>query len=180
MASDDDGVNGITKLGGLDNSNLYTCYGDGNSITGIWYQHMSTPFQVADQCWVSYVPCFSWNDVACSNFEWDGCLVKFASTDLVTWACGEASDATTGSSTSTDGEVNTTHFTNFADGNIIKSVDRFCDNTFLPGQSYIEYKVSGNQFERSGLVIGDGESVYVTDDSDTTSETAVQLWGYDE
>ena len=171
-------LGGITKLASLDNSNLYTCYQSCSS--GNWYQHMSTPFQVADQCWISYVPCFSWFDERGKQFEWNGCLVKFHSPDLVTWTCGETSSTTQYSLHTTDGSINTTHVADFSDGNIIKAVDQFCNDSFLPGQSYIEYKVSGNQFERSGLVIGDGESVYVTDDSDTTSDTAVQLWGYDE
>jgi len=169
---------GITRLAELDNSNLYTCYS--TCWDTAYTQHMSTPFQVADQCWVSYVPCFNWESVQGAAFEWDGCLVKFASKDLITWTCGESSSTATLSIPTTDGSTNTTHFADFTGGTIVKSVDRFCDNSFLPGQSYIEYKVSGNQFERSGLVIGDGESVYITDDSDTTSETAVQLWGYDE
>ena len=171
-------LTGVTKLATLDNCNLYTCYQ--SCAQANWYQHMSTPFQVADQCWISYVPCFSWADQSGKQFEWDGCLVKFHSTDLVTWTCGETSSATQYSLATTDGSTNTTHIANFSGGNIVKAVDQFCNDTFLPGQSFIEYRVSGNQFERSGLVIGDGESVYITDDSDTTSKTAVQLWGYDE
>lgn len=167
-----------TKLGSLDNSNLYTCYQ--STMADNYTQHMSTPFQVDDQCWVSYVPCMVASQSLAGNFNWNGCLVKFVSSDLISWTCGESSTTSAVKTEASDGSTNTTHIGDFAGGNIIKAVDQFCNDSFLPGQSYIEYKVSGNQFERSGLVIGDGESVYVTDDSDTTSETAVQLWGYDE
>ena len=41
----------------------------------------------------------------------------------------------------------------------------------------IDYKLSANQYERTGVVLSDGDRVFVNNDADTC--LSFQIWGYE-
>ena len=47
----------------------------------------------------------------------------------------------------------------------------------VPKCGYLDFDVSANNFERTGVVISDGESVIIN--NNTTESLAAQVWGYE-
>lgn len=160
----------FVKLGSFkSDGNIY----ESTNSRMIAFQLITIPYQVGDTCWVSYSQCFMWNNCTC----WDGTMTKFISSDLINWTC--AGTTTNVQSTICDSSTGNRYKWATASTSCVYGItDYFNNSTCLPDESTIEYKVSANQFERTGLVISNGDKVFVSDDTSTC--VVSQVWGYDQ
>jgi len=167
----EDEENGFTRLATLGAcDNLYTC--DFNQGTSL-YQLMTPPINIADQCWVSYVQCYINNTINC----WNGCMVKFVSQDLTSWCCAPEDEYPNSFFCLSTGSRN--KFEAAVSSNTISAVcDHFFNTSCLDESGIVEFKTTANNLERTGLVIGPGEKLFVADESG--NKTSAQVWGYDE
>ncbi len=94
--------------------------------------------------------------------EWD----RFTTEDLISWK-SVAPDFTW--------NVSTTFKYETFDNCLRTSCNNF--NDVVPKCGYFDFGVSTNNYERTGVVISDGESVIVN--NDTTEGLAAQVWGYE-
>ena len=94
--------------------------------------------------------------------EWD----RFTTTDLINWK-SVAPDFRW--------DVSPT-FAYLAFDNCLRTSCNNYDNA-VPKCGYLDYEVSANNFERTGVVISDGESIVVN--NNTTEGLTAQVWGYE-
>jgi hypothetical protein len=140
------------------------------------YEVSSNPRLISPCCWAIWKQCFTFNTVLAEG-GWNGCMVQYRSGDLITW-----SKATQGVSQIKDSgsgnSVCTTILKN--DGANFNKNENYYFNSAncVDDIGTLEYKVSANRLERTGIVISDGEKVYVNNGG--TSPISVQVWGYDE
>ena len=64
------------------------------------------------------------------------------------------------------------------DNTLQKISNNFYKEDILKPEGLIETKVDANRYERSGLVVPPGDSIYVTDISG--EDSVVQVWGYED
>jgi len=162
----------FVKLGDLP-SNKYGSY---SSI----YDYPEQPYQIDDECWISFKMCCTYNNTYEGGTPWNGCYYKFASPDLINWT-----DVTpSGSSdeyiqTAMIGDSNCVHNSyRLEERKLQKISNNFYKEDILKPEGLIENKVDANRYERSGLVVPPGESIYVTDISG--EDSVVQVWGYED
>jgi len=131
------------------------------------------PYQIDDECWIIFTQCYLPGTISC----WNGCMKKYVSHDLITWCepTGEIDDYYINTNEG-DRSLITVDTTNSI---INKKTDYFFNKECIGNQGLIEYNTSANQYERTGLVIGSGDKVWVADDSGN-SDIPVQIWGYEE
>lgn len=133
------------------------------------------PQLIAPCCYAIWWSCFDWNDATVTG--WNGCMLQYRSPDLVTWekVGSETITATeqgSGTAICTDLVVN-----NGAD--IKFNVNHYfnADNC-VNNAGTLEFKVSANRLERTGIVLSNADKLYVNNASSTPM--AVQVWGYDD
>jgi hypothetical protein len=162
----------FTKLGELPSND----YGSFNSI----YDYPEHPYQIDDECWISFRMCCTYNATwnTASSETWNGCYLKYASPDLINWV--DITEESGGAlSTAMAKGVECIH-TSYKLGN--SELQRVSNNFFkediLSPDGLIEIKVDANRYERSGLVVPPGDSIYITDISG--EDSVVQVWGYED
>ena len=94
--------------------------------------------------------------------EWD----RFTTTDLINWKSVAPDFRWDVSST----------FSYLTFDNCLRTSCNNFENV-VPKCGYLDFEVSANNFERTGVVISDGESVVVN--NNTTESLAAQVWGYE-
>ena len=134
------------------------------------------PQLIAACCYAIWWSCFDWNDPNVAS-GWNGCMLQYRSPDLVNWEkVGSesltATDSGTGTAVCTELVVN--------DGSDIKfNVNHyFNSDNCVNNAGTLEFKVSVNRLERTGIVLSNADKLYVNNASNTP--IAVQVWGYDD
>jgi hypothetical protein len=171
------GTSPVTLIGGLP-SNPYGTY---NSK----WDFVTQPYQVDDCCWISMLPCCEYTTCChggnstcpCTPTAWNGCMYKFASPDLATWT--DITDDPVGSGlTFVPSTCEYSRLEYDTSKSINNKANRFFKESVLEPDGLIEIKVDANRYERSGLVVPPGDSIFVTDTSG--NESVVQVWGYED
>lgn len=174
-SSSDISVAGITKLADF----------SGDPSLSLWENNCCMqnqlriqPYQVSDECWVSWVQCFV--PYFCSNSDnidcWNGCMIKYVSHNLICW-CEATDEQSSYYIVQANGNRELIYVSN--SGELEHNTDFFFNTACIGNEGLIEYYTSANQYERTGLVIGPGDKVWIADDSGLEN-VPVQIWGYDE
>lgn len=140
------------------------------------WETSSNPRLIRPCCWAIWKQCFTWNTVP-DEGGWNGCMVQYRSKDLITWE--KVEDFVSHSTETGSGKaVCTTTFKN--DGADFTKQENFYFNSAncVDDSGTLEFKASANRLERTGVVISNGDKVYVNNAG--SSDLSVQVWGYDE
>ena len=175
------GTGFIQKAGDIpDVWTRYSCF-EGDPCTGADYNAyrytaMSNPVLVGERCWAVWAQCYNWGDRDIGATGWNGCFLRYHSNDLINWSLTEDSILLGGTSGTGDAVCSVCYETDAA--NFTQYVDHFFNSAnCVSDASLLEYKTSANRLERTGIVLGDGDSIYVNNSGE---QAGVTIWGYDE
>lgn len=135
------------------------------------------PMQIGDSKWAIWRACATFGQSLSGG--WNGCYFRYESTDLINWTKTNDTDNTSSVVCSGTGsslcKINYTY-----DGTNIATGTNYYYNTAncVDDSGTLEYKVSANRLERTGIVMSDSDTLYISNDS--TTPVAVQVWGYDD
>jgi hypothetical protein len=137
---------------------------------------MSNPTLTGSKCWAVWAQCFNWGDTSLDSTGWNCCFLRYHSGDLINWELTTDQTSLSFDSGSGDTLCNVTKINTGTD--FSTSINYFFNSAnCVPDDGLLEYKTSANRMERTGIVIGNGDSLYVNNEG---SKTAVTVWGYDE
>lgn len=136
----------------------------------------TNPYLVGRSCWAIWWPCFCCNqDVGL----WNGCWERYTSGDLMNWTKTDSDGVIATRGTSGTYPLSACIISTTTDGSTITSAtNHYFNSACLDGSGTLEYKADINRLERTGIVIGNGDTLYVNNGS--SSKVSVQVWGYDD
>jgi hypothetical protein len=140
------------------------------------FETSSNPRLIRPCCWAIWKQCFTWNSIPAEG-GWNGCMTQYRSKDLISWT--KVEDFVSHSTESGSGKaVCTTTLKN--DGADFTRDQNFYFNSSncVDDSGTLEYKADANRLERTGIVISNGENVYVNNEG--SSDLSAIAWGYDE
>lgn len=139
-------------------------------------QPVTQPYQIGTSKWVIWSACHAFGTPLTGG--WNGCYYRYESSDLINWT---RSDDVGETSTLACSGVGTSlcKLNYIYDGTNITEGKNYYYNTAncVDDSGTLEYQASANRLERTGIVMSDSDTLYISNDS--TTPVAVQVWGYD-
>jgi hypothetical protein len=140
------------------------------------YESSTQPQLVAECCFGIWWQCHTFGNVPTEG-GWNGCMLHYRSKDLITWEKVENETLELQTAGSGNAICSTTIKNTGSD--ITKNVNHYFNSDNCVGNDgTLEYKVSANRLERTGIVLSNSDKLYVSNNSSTP--IAIQVWGYDE
>ena len=137
---------------------------------------MSNPTLAGKCCWAVWAQCFNWGDTSLDAVGWNGCMLRYHSNDLANWKLTDDKVAIKIDQGSGEAVCTKTFINDGA--NFSTSVNHYFNSANCVNDAgTLEYKASANRLERTGIVVSNGNHVYV---NNTGAKAAVTIWGYDE
>lgn len=140
------------------------------------FESSTQPQLVAECCFGIWWQCFTFDSVP-DEGGWNGCMFHYRSPDLINWEKVETETLQLTSSGS--GNTLCSNVIKNTGSDIFKNTNHYFNSDNCVGnEGTLEYKVSANRLERTGIVLSNSDKLYVSNNSPTP--VAVQIWGYDD
>lgn len=138
------------------------------------FEVSSQPQLVAKCCFAIWKQCFTFGELSTG---WNGCMIQYRSSDLITWE--KVTDSLVEIEESGSGTAQCTNLIqNTGADFLFKTNHYFNADNCINNAGTLEFKTSANRLERTGIVLSNLDNLYVSNNSGTP--IAVQVWGYDE
>jgi hypothetical protein len=154
----------------------FTCFDSGAGRNTFF----TNPTLTGKCCWSVYAQCFNFGDKSLDGTGWNGCMLKYISSNLYNWTLASSTNVSSSGSIGTHPDTECQIINTYNGSAFTLNVDHFFNSdNCVNNAGLVEYKTSANRLERTGVVIGNNQHLYVNTLSGAAC-TSVQVWGYDE